>query len=263
MIKILLTLIFFSLLFFGFSYLSKYDIPVEIIVSGYYIKTTGLFLIAQFLLNLSLFSFMIFLIKKIISSPYILYQKYRISKSKSEISNIITTAISVILDDKEQAIKLGKKFVDSENKEYKNFGTAVMTLSANMADQIHYLHELAAIDHSREYLINKKLMNAFLLEKNYHQAAFYANAAFAENEHDSEVYLALVKIYSKIHNPEKVIFFLEKAERLYPEIVREHWREIEVWVVESSEELMKSKDGEDAAQLLLNKLLIVQQDAYK
>jgi hypothetical protein len=252
--KILLTLIVFSLLFFCFSYLSKYDIPVEIMVSGYYIKTTGLFLIAQFLFNLFLFSLVIFLIKKIISSPYILYQKYLMIKSRSEVSSIIDAAISVILGDVEQAMKLGKKFVNSENSEYKNFGTAIMTMSSNMPDRIHYLHELAVSGLGKKYLINKKMMSAFLFEKNYHQAAFYANAAFAENEHDPEVYLAFIKIYSKLHNSEKVIFFLEKSERLYPEMVKENATEIGSFMLESAEELLREKDKMMDAKSILEKL---------
>ena len=255
MIKFLLTLVLAALSFLGFSYLSKYDLSVEILVAGYSIQTSALFLILQFLLSLSVFSFIIFLIKKIICSPYILYQRYLSSKNKSTVSNIIHAATSAILGDKDQALKLGKKFLNSDNEEYKKFGAVIMTLSNNIPDQIHYLHELLTSYDGDRFIINKKIMHVFLNDKNYHQAAFYGYAAFVENEHDAEVCLGLIISYCKVYNVEKASFFLEKAERDCPEIIKKSFDEISSTMLSAAEELLGGTEKDRAAATILLKHL--------
>ena len=254
MMKFLFTLTLLPLLFLGFSYFSKYDIPVQIFISGYLVETSGLFLIVQFLLNLFLFSFIIFLVKKVISSPYLLYSRYISSRDKSDISSIINAATSIILGDAQSALKLGNKLLNSENQRYKNFATAIMTLSPNISDQIHYLHELSIVCDDKKFLINKKMMHLFMREKNYHQAHFYGYEAFVENEHCSELYIGLIISNCKILNAEKAIFFLEKAERYYPEVIKNSSDEIADAMFQAAEELLRSKDKRDSATLLLTKL---------
>ncbi|MFK7974461.1 MAG: heme biosynthesis HemY N-terminal domain-containing protein [Rickettsiaceae bacterium] len=213
MVKFIILCTVFFLLYLGFSFVGQYDIPVNLLASGYQITTTLFVLVITFLITQLLLMIVLKCIFSIITLPSIMRQQWQQRKQNKITQRLIDSLAYLLIDKKIKAIKNIYNIapeLSAHNKEIANLIMAEAEMDRQKA--IQYYNTLTDNKYYGMFAA-KKLAEIFYHNKQYDQAENFAIRAFNQNDTDAVLMLLIIRIYAKLGQWSKLILIVSKLQR--------------------------------------------------